>query len=122
MIMDFVTTTMCEMGPDNIDVMYKNGVNEVVCRNNIKEDYEWMPPMCLECCMFGHTTQRCGKKCEEYKAKCSSNNDKSELRNETINNNLTADDGFIEVKNIRNGGFTKKVKRQIYKPNTQPPK
>ncbi|GKC52531.1 retrovirus-related pol polyprotein from transposon TNT 1-94 [Tanacetum coccineum] len=121
MIMDFVTAAMCEMGPDNIDVMYKNGVNEVVCRKNIKEEYDWMPPMCLECCMFGHTTQRCGKKCEEYKVKCSSNNDKSELRNETINNNLIADEGFIEVKNMRNGGFTKKVKRQIYKPNTQLP-
>lgn len=55
-------------------------------------------------------------------AECSTRNDKQESMTEECKKDVADDDGFIEVKNRRNGGIGEKVKSPKYKPNTQPQK
>nr|GEV38617.1 hypothetical protein [Tanacetum cinerariifolium] len=81
MVIDQITATLCkeEMGrfrftrvlvevsaskplPNKIEVVYKNGLNEKICKKIVKLVYDWKPPMCNKCCVFGHTSVRCSKK------------------------------------------------------------
>ncbi|PWA92557.1 ATPase, F1/V1/A1 complex, alpha/beta subunit, Zinc knuckle CX2CX4HX4C [Artemisia annua] len=137
MIMDSVTAAMCKMGtgrvgfsrvlvevsakkvlPEVIDVVYKNGANDVVCRKAIKVEYDWVPPRCSECCVYGHTDQQCNKKKECAKPDCSTKSGNNE-ESKSSNSNIGGDDkGFIAVGNSKNGGNGDKVRKQ----NNQFPK
>ncbi|PWA45605.1 ATPase, F1/V1/A1 complex, alpha/beta subunit, Zinc knuckle CX2CX4HX4C [Artemisia annua] len=139
--MDSVTAAMCKMGtgrvgfarvlvevsakkvlPEFIEVVYKNGVNDVVCRKSIKVEYDWVPPRCSICCVYGHTDLQCSKKKECDKPECSSKNSISEETKGNSSNKGGDDEGFIGVGSNKNGGVADKLRKQNFKPNTQLPK
>ncbi|GJU59707.1 kinase-like domain, phloem protein 2-like protein [Tanacetum coccineum] len=80
LVMDHVTATLCMNGvgrfrfakvmaevsaskslPSEIEVVYRNGSKEEICRKIVKVDYDWKPLMCSECCVFGHNNLNSGK-------------------------------------------------------------
>lgn len=140
-IMDSVTAAMCKMGtgrvgfarvlvevsakkvlPEFIEVVYKNGVNDVVCRKSIKVEYDWVPPRCSVCYVYGHTDQQCSKKKECDKPECSTKSNRPEEIKGNSSNKGGDDEGFIGVGNNKNGGVEDKVRKQNFKLNTQLPK
>ncbi|GJZ38640.1 RNA-directed DNA polymerase, eukaryota, reverse transcriptase zinc-binding domain protein [Tanacetum coccineum] len=81
LIMDRVTTNMCNMGngrvgfarvfieveackglPNQVEIMYKNKDNMETGRKNVKVKYDWKPPVCSFCSVFGHRIENCGLK------------------------------------------------------------
>ncbi|GJX96839.1 RNA-directed DNA polymerase, eukaryota, reverse transcriptase zinc-binding domain protein [Tanacetum coccineum] len=142
-VMDVVTVSMCKMGvgrvgfarvlaevsarkplPYDIEVVYKNGAKEVICRKNVKVVYDWKPPCCNKCCVFGHFSHQCGKNKVATRKEESVKNAGVEKRKEDIpkqsgSNEKSDNDGFIFVQNKRSIGMNEKVLRPNYKPNTQ---
>ncbi|GKE09276.1 RNA-directed DNA polymerase, eukaryota, reverse transcriptase zinc-binding domain protein, partial [Tanacetum coccineum] len=78
LIMDNVTTNMCKMGtgrlgfarvlieveaekglPSSIDIVYKDGKNVVIGKKIVQVQYDWVPPMCSFCHVFGHNDKMC---------------------------------------------------------------
>ncbi|GJU19092.1 RNA-directed DNA polymerase, eukaryota, reverse transcriptase zinc-binding domain protein [Tanacetum coccineum] len=78
LIMDQVTTQMCNSGnrrtgyarvmikveadievPDQVEIVYKNGDNMEIRRKIMKVEYDWKPPLCSFCLLFGHTDEKC---------------------------------------------------------------
>ncbi|PWA48287.1 zinc knuckle CX2CX4HX4C [Artemisia annua] len=114
LVMDNETASMCQLGvgrmgfarvlfemtatkevPEIIEVVYKNGLKEEVCRKKVKVVYDWNPPRCSTCCVFGHTTQKCGKSCTVDEP----SKPKEMVENIEKDNN----DGFVKVKKRNNG-------------------
>ncbi|GJR89328.1 zinc knuckle CX2CX4HX4C containing protein, partial [Tanacetum coccineum] len=48
--------------PSVIEVVYRNGSNEEMCKKTVNVAYDWKQPMCSDCCVFGHSNLKCGKK------------------------------------------------------------
>ncbi|GKA38841.1 zinc knuckle CX2CX4HX4C containing protein [Tanacetum coccineum] len=80
LVMDDVIASMCKMGvgrvgfarvlveisakkpfPYEIEVVYKNEAKEEIRRKTVKVVYDWKPPCCDSCCVFGHITMHCPK-------------------------------------------------------------
>nr|GEZ08754.1 RNA-directed DNA polymerase, eukaryota, reverse transcriptase zinc-binding domain protein [Tanacetum cinerariifolium] len=78
LIMDAMTTSMCNQGigrlgyttmlvevnadkvlPSHIDVMYRNSDNDEKFMKKVRVEYDWKPPMCSQCKVFGHADSRC---------------------------------------------------------------
>ncbi|GJY99383.1 RNA-directed DNA polymerase, eukaryota, reverse transcriptase zinc-binding domain protein [Tanacetum coccineum] len=138
--MDNVTTSMCRVGvgrigfarvlvevdakkplPSEIEVLYKNNVKEVICKKSVIVCYDWKPPVCSTCCVFGHTTLRCGKNDDVKRAESSYkpiNKDLNE-KGPVKSNGKTDDEGFTTVLNRKNVNVKEKVLRPNFKPNTQ---
>ncbi|GKC11628.1 RNA-directed DNA polymerase, eukaryota, reverse transcriptase zinc-binding domain protein [Tanacetum coccineum] len=79
-IMDSVTTQMCNQGigrlgyarvlieveakkglPETIDIQYFDKDNKVSNTKTVKVMYDWKPPMCTKCKVFGHMEEKCGQ-------------------------------------------------------------
>ncbi|GKF52747.1 hypothetical protein Tco_0159657, partial [Tanacetum coccineum] len=80
LVMDSVTASMCNLGvlrtgfarvlvevkankalPSEIEIVYKNGAKEEICRKSVKVLYDWKPPCCTNCCVSGHNNGQCRK-------------------------------------------------------------
>ncbi|GKC71870.1 RNA-directed DNA polymerase, eukaryota, reverse transcriptase zinc-binding domain protein [Tanacetum coccineum] len=76
--MDAMTTSMCNQGigrlgyarvlvevnadkvlANHIDVMYRNSENGEKFMKMVRVEYDWKPPMCSQCKVFGHADNRC---------------------------------------------------------------
>ncbi|GJX08522.1 hypothetical protein Tco_0196454 [Tanacetum coccineum] len=73
-----VTTHMCNMGngrtgfarvlieaeackglPAQIEIVYRNSDNMEMGRKSVKVEYDWKPPLCFFCSVFGHKDDKC---------------------------------------------------------------
>ncbi|PWA46312.1 zinc knuckle CX2CX4HX4C [Artemisia annua] len=132
--MDNVTANMCKSGrgrvgfervlveidankelPKIIEVVYKNGLNEEVGRKIVKVIYDWKPPRCSTCCVFGHNMQSCGKACNVAKKvdNVGIEKDKTEENKSGVD-----EEGFKEVVNKKGGkkGMEKNSVKTIVQP------
>ncbi|PWA92918.1 zinc knuckle CX2CX4HX4C [Artemisia annua] len=96
--------------PEMIEVVYRNGQKEELCRKKVKVEFDWTPPRCATCCIFGHTDQKCGKKISVEET--------NKPKECTENKEMNADDGFEEVRNKKNGGKVdnRKQNKQVQQP------
>ncbi|GJV80027.1 putative reverse transcriptase domain-containing protein [Tanacetum coccineum] len=111
--------------PCDIEVVYKNGAKEIICRKIVKVVYDWKPPNCNKCYDFGHFSHQCGKAAigmEERFKNIDMEKKKYEIPKQNGNNKKNENDGFTAVQNRRNTSFKEKVMRPNFKPNTQQPK
>ncbi|PWA82725.1 zinc knuckle CX2CX4HX4C [Artemisia annua] len=83
-----------------IEVVYKNGLNVEVGRKNVKVMYDWKPPRCSTCCVFGHNMQSCGKAYNVTKSV-----DTAGIKKAKSDENKSGvdEEGFMEAKNKRGG-------------------
>ncbi|GJW67965.1 RNA-directed DNA polymerase, eukaryota, reverse transcriptase zinc-binding domain protein [Tanacetum coccineum] len=137
-VMDAVTASKCKQGigmvrfarvlievnakkemVDNIEVVYKNKEGNVQCRKNVKVLYDWKPPVCMDCGVFGHTGSNCPKN-ETIKVNIDCD-EKTEPMVQKVNTvvNKDGNDGFVEVRSKKNGGINYKMKRPNYRANPQ---
>ncbi|PWA81816.1 zinc knuckle CX2CX4HX4C [Artemisia annua] len=84
LIMDKVTTAMCEKGSgranyarvlvevdaakglvDSVEIWYRK-LNRSMC---LKVEYAWQPPICSHCCVFGHSLEKCTNRVSSDKEK-----------------------------------------------------
>ncbi|PWA62285.1 zinc knuckle CX2CX4HX4C [Artemisia annua] len=136
MIMDNVTANMCKSGvgkvgfarvlievsakkelPELVEVVYRNEAKEEILRKSVKVIYDWKPTQCNTRCVFGHTTDKCGKNTIE-----STSNKTEEVKNNgnETDKNISADmEGFQEVNYRKGGVLDNKVKRPNFKHNPQ---
>ncbi|GJV56808.1 RNA-directed DNA polymerase, eukaryota, reverse transcriptase zinc-binding domain protein [Tanacetum coccineum] len=113
LIMDQVTTHMCNMGngragyarvlieveagkglPDQIEIVYRNSDNMEIGRKFIKVEYDWKLPMCSFCLVFGHKDDKCGcrpKTVEELKS------NREEARKEEEAKRKSKEEEFVQV-------------------------
>ncbi|GJT29694.1 reverse transcriptase [Tanacetum coccineum] len=133
LVMDSMTAIMCKQGigkvryarvlvevnakkelPELVEIIYKNVEWNVHCRKSVKVVYDWNPPICSECGVFGHTRNKYGKGMNTEQNKGNKTGD--------INKRQGSNEDFIEVNKKINGGFEEKNRRHNFKPNTQPHK
>ncbi|PWA61167.1 hypothetical protein CTI12_AA374640 [Artemisia annua] len=81
LIMDAVTTRMCNQGvgrlgfarvlvevnackglEDSIDILYKSREDGKQFVKQLKVEYDWKPPLCSYCKVFGHSFEKCLKR------------------------------------------------------------
>ncbi|GJT89551.1 RNA-directed DNA polymerase, eukaryota, reverse transcriptase zinc-binding domain protein [Tanacetum coccineum] len=81
LIMDQFTTNMCNLGngrpgfarvlvdveagkclPEKIDIVYKNKERVVTENKSVNVNYDWAPPMCTCCKVFGHNDKNYGSR------------------------------------------------------------
>ncbi|GJZ42330.1 hypothetical protein Tco_0589216 [Tanacetum coccineum] len=75
--------------PEKIHVLYKNSKNEKIQQKSFKVIYNWVPPMCSECSVFGHNQERFPKHANI------STSEKESTKKGSV------EDGFIKVVNKR---------------------
>ncbi|MDV3153233.1 MAG: hypothetical protein Q8755_02490, partial [Candidatus Phytoplasma australasiaticum] len=51
----------------NVSIAIPNVEEGGFLKSNIQVEYEWTPPRCNECCVFGHTNSSCPKKISQTK-------------------------------------------------------
>ena len=80
MIIDVVTTTVCNKAdsstgfarvlvevdatkglPSQIEIVYKNSESKVAGSKFVNVKYDWAPPLCTCCNVFGHSFEKCLK-------------------------------------------------------------
>ncbi|PWA51426.1 zinc knuckle CX2CX4HX4C [Artemisia annua] len=86
----------------------KKWSKEEICRKKVKVEFDWYPPRCAICCIFGHNDQKCGKK----------NNEEVNTKPKEVNSNneKNMNDGFEEVR-YRKNGIKGDGKRQQFQNN-----
>ena len=108
LIMDKMTTNVCHEGAgrlgyarvlvkvsadrelkDKVEICYKNGKNEVKCSKFVNVEYDWKPPVCSHCSVFGHTLSKCTERPREV-------GDENGNRGDKVRNNNDKE-GFVEV-------------------------
>ncbi|GJT80579.1 disease resistance TIR-NBS-LRR class family protein [Tanacetum coccineum] len=113
LIMDQITTQMCNLGngrvgfarvlieveackglPDQVEIIYKNKENEITGKKRVKVDYDWKPPMCSYCSVFGHKVEKCGCRPRTEKEKEEEKKEEERKKEEAAKNEK---DGFIQV-------------------------
>ncbi|GJX31927.1 zf-CCHC domain-containing protein [Tanacetum coccineum] len=141
LVMENMTASMCKQGigmvryakvlievsakkelAENIKIVYKNDKGGVQCKTNVKVKYDWKPPVCSECEVFGHAYSSCYR---NVPSKIASTEYKKENVNVQKENNgghvsKEVNVGFVEVEKRKNIGIDNKVKRKKYKANSQP--
>ncbi|GJY18449.1 RNA-directed DNA polymerase, eukaryota, reverse transcriptase zinc-binding domain protein [Tanacetum coccineum] len=79
--MDAMTTRMCKQGigrlgyarvlvevdakkglEDHIDVLYRSSSNGEQFVKKVNVEYDWKPPICKKCMVFGHSDNNCNRK------------------------------------------------------------
>nr|GEU47494.1 hypothetical protein [Tanacetum cinerariifolium] len=150
LVMDHVTATMCMNGvcrfrfarvmvevsaskslPSEIELVYRNGSKEEICRKTMKVDYDWKPPMCSECCVFGHNNLKCRKQSGESidsngnmkgHDDCGkgTNDKQNKTDNESFTEELTSKQGGMGGK--ANSHFVYQPKRKDGSSSSGPPK
>ncbi|GJY81936.1 RNA-directed DNA polymerase, eukaryota, reverse transcriptase zinc-binding domain protein [Tanacetum coccineum] len=141
LVMDNVTASMCKVGvgrigfarvlvevdakkalSSEIEMVYKNSLKEVVCKNSVIVCYDWKPPVCSTCCVFGHTLLRCGKS----KSRSNADNIPKAVHKEMCNegneipkniSNKVDNEGFTTVHNRKNRSMNEKFRYQPKKHN-----
>ncbi|GJX68210.1 zinc knuckle CX2CX4HX4C containing protein [Tanacetum coccineum] len=125
--MDVVTASMCKMGVGRfgysrvlievsarkplhyvIDVVYKNGAKEFICKKIVKVVYDWKPPCCNNCCVFGHFDYQCRKnKINTRKEERGKNVDVKRRNEDTTRKNE------VMRKVIMKGSFLSNIKEKL---------
>ncbi|GJR94839.1 hypothetical protein Tco_0267013 [Tanacetum coccineum] len=134
------TTNMCKMGtgrvgfarvlidvkakrglPDKIDIVYKKRDGAVTGQKSVKVEYDWSPPICSFCKVFGHCDKNCG--CRPKTAEELVKMEKAELRRKQENTEFEQVEYKRRgIKNVnQNAEFMKdkeggKISKVIYKP------
>ena len=44
---------------DKVEICYKNGKSEAKCSKFVNVEYDWKPPVCSHCSVFGHISSIC---------------------------------------------------------------
>ncbi|PWA49031.1 ATPase, F1/V1/A1 complex, alpha/beta subunit, Zinc knuckle CX2CX4HX4C [Artemisia annua] len=134
LVMDNVTADMCRLGvgrvgyarvmvevsakkclPDIIEMVYRNKNGGEICRKSVNVEYDWTPPRCSHCCVFGDSDKMC-KICDNSEAQ--KDESKASEKLSGPESNLEADKGnkgkqnygFEEVRYKRNNGGGNKGK------------
>ncbi|PWA77409.1 hypothetical protein CTI12_AA224370 [Artemisia annua] len=94
--------------PDKIDIKYRNSFKEVIGQKSVQVKYDWTPPICTECNVFGHNNSQCNKA-------CTGTNSTDKGKEVDCNKEDSNDDGFIGVAYKRTG----KNNNVVNKPNNQ---
>nr|GEZ33712.1 RNA-directed DNA polymerase, eukaryota, reverse transcriptase zinc-binding domain protein [Tanacetum cinerariifolium] len=117
LVMDVVTAKM----DDNIEIVYKNNKGELQYKKNVKVMHNWKPLVCIDSRVFRHADNNCPKK--ELVKPIIVNSDKDDIvvqkEKSVTNANKESNDGFLEVRNIKNVRIDNKVKRRNFKANPQ---
>ncbi|GKD29234.1 RNA-directed DNA polymerase, eukaryota, reverse transcriptase zinc-binding domain protein, partial [Tanacetum coccineum] len=114
LIMDQITTNMCNLGngrpgfarvlvdveagkglPKKIDILYKNKEGVVTGNKSVNVSYDWAPPMCTCCKVFGHNDKNYGSRprtVDEFM---------EEERNDLKQKQVNAD--FVQVQHRKKG-------------------
>ncbi|GJW00228.1 RNA-directed DNA polymerase, eukaryota, reverse transcriptase zinc-binding domain protein [Tanacetum coccineum] len=104
-------------------------------RKTVKVEYDWKPPMCSECGVFGHTFSRCFKNVanmatntksfkENVKGNNAVNTEQKEANEQKEKNRVhveDSDEGFVEVKRKKNIVYQAKTK-EVKSPKKTPTK
>ncbi|GJU87422.1 RNA-directed DNA polymerase, eukaryota, reverse transcriptase zinc-binding domain protein [Tanacetum coccineum] len=140
LIMDAMTTSMCNQGigrlgyarvlvevnankglEDYIDVMYRNGEQFV---KKVRVEYDWKPPMCSHCIVFGHTNSKCPRvvsQSEHVQDKAKDNEDfsnKEKMRQKnkkddvTVEENLEKNDNHDMLQEINKESLSMKLSKK----------
>ncbi|GKA43910.1 zinc knuckle CX2CX4HX4C containing protein [Tanacetum coccineum] len=110
LIMDAMTASMCKHGtgrigyarvlvevqakkdlPEKIDDVYQNALKETIGHKTLQVRYDWTPPLCTECGVFGHSQDKCKKDAKEQNVSSTGNEGSSDEQGKN-------DDGFVKVK------------------------
>ncbi|GJX00245.1 RNA-directed DNA polymerase, eukaryota, reverse transcriptase zinc-binding domain protein [Tanacetum coccineum] len=97
LIMDAMTASMCKHGtgrigyarvlievqakkdfPEKIDVVYHNALKEMTGHKTIQVRYDWTPPLCTECGVFGHSQGKCKMDAKEQNISSTGNDGSSD--------------------------------------------
>ncbi|PWA53713.1 hypothetical protein CTI12_AA394610 [Artemisia annua] len=98
--------------PDIIEMIYRNKNGGEICRKTVNVVYDWTPPRCSHCCVFGHSDKMC-KFCVSNEVPKDVNNtvesstDKENKSEEGNKNDGKKNDGFEEVRYKKNNGGNK---------------
>ncbi|PWA72494.1 Myc-type, basic helix-loop-helix (bHLH) domain-containing protein [Artemisia annua] len=98
--------------PDIIEMIYRNKNGGEICRKTVNVVYDWTPPRCSHCCVFGHSDKMC-KVCESNEEPKDANNtvevsaEKENKSEEGKENVEKKNDGFEEVRYKKNNGGNK---------------
>ncbi|PWA74280.1 zinc knuckle CX2CX4HX4C [Artemisia annua] len=106
LIMDVVTTTVCNRGtgstgfarvlvevdakkglPSQVEIVYKNSESNVTGSKFVDVEYDWKPPLCSTCKVFGHNNGQCHNKDEKENAEQGKKVDNDGFRNVEIKRN-----------------------------------
>ncbi|GJZ06098.1 RNA-directed DNA polymerase, eukaryota, reverse transcriptase zinc-binding domain protein [Tanacetum coccineum] len=130
LIMDAMTASMCKHGtgriryarvlievqakkdfPEKIDVVYHNALKDTNKHKTVQVRYDWTPPLCTECGVFGHSQGKCKMDAKEQNINSTGNDSSSDEQGKN-------DDGFVKVQskkaekqNETNGGGNRHVFR-----------
>ncbi|GKE21794.1 hypothetical protein Tco_1433306, partial [Tanacetum coccineum] len=107
-----------------IEVVYKNGAKEVICRKNVKVVYDWKLPCCNSYCVFGHFSHQCGKNTDDKRKGTSVKEAGEEIRIDNVpkqnaSKGVIDNEWFTTVRHKKRIGWNDKVLRPNFKPNTQ---
>ncbi|GKA73601.1 zinc knuckle CX2CX4HX4C containing protein [Tanacetum coccineum] len=124
LVMDTLTVEICKKGvgkvkyarvlvgvptakdiPNKIEVVYRGKDSEEMCRKKVIVKFDWVPPRCSNCCVFGHDIQTCGK-VNHGKNKALNAEEPSKKKDNGNNGDLN--DGFTKVRNKKETGVSKK--------------
>ncbi|GJW77794.1 RNA-directed DNA polymerase, eukaryota, reverse transcriptase zinc-binding domain protein, partial [Tanacetum coccineum] len=87
------------------------------CKKNVKVAYDWKPPACNDCGVFGHANNCCPTM-EPIKVTSGSNEKNNvgvQREDPVVNTQEKANDAFEEVSNRKKFGIDNKIKRQNFK-------
>nr|GFB12233.1 RNA-directed DNA polymerase, eukaryota, reverse transcriptase zinc-binding domain protein [Tanacetum cinerariifolium] len=86
---------------------------------NVKVLYDWKPPVCMDCEVFGHARSNCPKN-ETIKVNIDcGEKTKPMVQKVNIVVNKDGNDGFVKVRSKKNGRIDYKMKIPNYKANPQ---
>ncbi|GKC54402.1 ATPase, F1/V1/A1 complex, alpha/beta subunit [Tanacetum coccineum] len=87
--------------PNEIKVVYRDKNKVKICRKTIMVKYDWIPPRCSECRVFGHKEGVCGKN----KAGGIHNEGKEEVQEQKGESSKSKENNdFTEVRNRKENG------------------
>ncbi|GJY82631.1 reverse transcriptase domain-containing protein [Tanacetum coccineum] len=138
LVMDNVTAEICKTGvgrlryarvlvevpvtkciPGEIEVVFRDKDKVEVSRKKANIKFDWIPPRCSNCCVFGHELKTCGKIDSEVAFKIDFEKANGQAKVKENEGDGIRNDEFIEVKHKKDFGM--RIKQQ-QRPSKQPHK
>ncbi|PWA66526.1 RNA-directed DNA polymerase, eukaryota, Reverse transcriptase zinc-binding domain protein [Artemisia annua] len=124
-MMDTMTTKMCSQGvgrlgyarvlievdakkgiPDHVDIMYCDKMGKQTAIKQVKVEYDWKPPVCDVCKVFGHANDKCKLNSKEKEVQQTVNG----MENVVAKKDKSCDAG--KQKGIQNEGYKVGIKNK----------
>ncbi|GKA72537.1 RNA-directed DNA polymerase, eukaryota, reverse transcriptase zinc-binding domain protein [Tanacetum coccineum] len=86
--------------PEKINVVYQNALKETIGHKTVQVRYDWTPPLCIECGVFGHSqvqSKKTVKQNEVNQTKATTQTIRNTDNVGCCDNNGRTDDGFTVV-------------------------